>query len=178
MLAYGAEERPRRGYVVAAGVGLAALVVGFLVGTRMGAPATPEVAPAAPQAPTDAPTRSGLDIDAVAAGVVTPVKGRPGDFRVSLFNTGSVNVTATVVALPGWAPPLSDTRASTIAPRSWGTVRFSAPPDCLTYPADVRVVHVRLWTDEGVDNRVAPLAEPARALREHYEEMCDPPPTR
>ena len=181
-LAYGAEETPQRRNLALAGAGAAGLVVGFLAGTQAGpstAPvADPVVVPARPAAPTDGPTRAGKVIEPVAAGVVRPVAGEPSVFEVSLFNAGRQQLTATVVSVPGWAPALTDTRASDLAPRSWGTVRFSAPPDCLTYPAEVRVVHVRLWTDQGVDNQIVPLSEPASALREHFAQMCDPPPTR
>jgi hypothetical protein len=152
--------------------------VGFLVGIQTAPTATPVTEPAGPTAPTDAATGAGPAMDPVAAGIVTAIPRQPDGFRLSLFNTGSVEITATVVSLPGWAPPLVDTRATTIAPRSWGQVRFGAPPDCLTYPAEVRVVHVRFWTDDGVANKVVPLSQPARALRDHYDVRCAPPPTR
>lgn len=186
MLAYGAEEAPHRRGLALAAAGAAGLVVGFLAGAQTGPTTepvsdpvvTPAGASAGPVAPTDGPARAGRGIDPVAAGVVRAVPGEPSSFEVSLFNGGHAQVTATVVSLPGWSPPLTDTRASQIAARSWAWVRFSAPPDCLTYPAQVRVVHVRLWTDDGVDNQVVPLSQPARALREHFEDRCDPPPSR
>lgn len=62
---------------------------------------------------------------------------------------------APVAEPAGWSSPLTDTRAATIAGRSWGRIGFSAPPDCMTYPADVRVVHVRIWTDS--DTLTRPL---------------------
>lgn len=177
VLAHGEDEPSRRPTGLLAVVAGAGLVVGFLVGTRMVPAAVPVTEPAGATAPTDAATGAG-GMDPVAAGVVSTVPGAPSSFKVSLFNTSADDITATVVSLPGWSPPLTDTRASTIAGRSWGLLRFSASPDCMTYPADVRVVHVRIWTDAGVANRVVPLSQPARVLREHYEELCAPPPTR
>ncbi len=185
VLAYGAEEAPRRRSLAVAGFGAAGLVVGFLAGVQAGPGSAPagepgDAAVTLPRAvaPTDGPTRGGRLIPPVAAGLVTALPEQPSTFEVSLFNSGRKQLTVAVISLPGWAPPLTDTRASDIAPRSWGAVRFSAPPDCLTYPAEVRVVHVRLWTDDGVDNQIVPLSRPARVLRDHFEELCDPPPPR
>jgi hypothetical protein len=178
VLAHGAEEPARRSPALLAVVAGASLVVGYLAGTRLAPAAVPVTEPAGAVAPTDAATGAGPGMDPVAAGIVSRVQGEPWSFRVSLFNTGDDDITATVVSLPGWTPPLTDTRASAIAGRSWGMVRFSAPPDCMTYPGDVRVIHIRIWTDSGVANRVVPLSQPARVLRDHYEERCAPPPTR
>ncbi len=178
VLAHGDDEPPRRPYGLLVAVAAAGLVVGFVAGTRTVPETAPAGAPAAPTAPTDAATGAGPGPEPVAAGIISKVPRTPSTFSVSLFNTGTDDITATVVSLPGWTPPLSGTRASTIAGRSWGLVRFSAPPDCMTYPADVRVVHVRVWTDAGVANMVVPLSQPARVLREHYQELCAPPPTR
>ena len=178
VLAHGEDEPARRPPGLLAVVAGASLVIGFLAGTRLAPEAVPVTEPAGAVAPTDAATGAGPGMDPVAAGVITKVPGTPWGFQVSLFNTGADDITATVVSLPGWSPPLTDTRASTIAGRSWGMIGFSAPPDCMTYPADVRVVHVRIWTDSGVANRVVPLSQPARTLREHYLKFCDPPPTR
>lgn len=176
MLSYGADAPPRGPRTLLVGVAAAGLVLGLLAGTRLdleGADA-PSAAAAGPAAADEGPADS-----VVAAGVVTPATTAHGaGFEVPVFNSGAENVTATVVALPGWAPPLTDTRATTIAPASWGVLRFSAPPDCLTYPAEVRVVHVRIWTDAGAENRIVPLSRPARALRARFDRMCDPPPTR
>lgn len=178
VLAHGDEEPSRRSPALLAVVAGACLVVGYLAGSRLAPSPVPVTEPAGAVAPTDAATGAGPALDPIAAGIVDRVPDEPSGFRVSLFNTGEDGITATVVSLPGWSPPLTDTRASSIAGRSWGTVRFSAPPDCMTYPADVRVVHVRIWTDSGVANRVVPLSQPARVLRDHYEELCAPPPTR
>lgn len=109
----------------------------------------------------------------VAAGAVAKLGPSASDaFRVSLFNSADENITATVVALPGWAPRLSGTRPTTIAPRSWGVVRFSAPVDCRTYPATVRVVHVRVKSAEDVAQRIVPLSEPAAVLLDHHDAVC------
>ena len=164
MLSYGRERAPRRPPPLLAGglVGLAAgLALGFVVGSR---PMTPDGAAASEEAGRVPP---------VAAGAVAKLgAAESDDFRVSLFNSADENITATVVALPGWAPRLSGTRPTTIAPRSWGVVRFSAPVDCRTYPATVRVVHVRVRSPEGVAQRIVPLAEPADDLKKHHEAVC------
>jgi hypothetical protein len=148
-------------------VGLAAgVVLGFVAGTGVN---TSDEAVASNEAGSVPP---------VAAGAVTWVVPGPegsvesDDFQVSLFNSSDENVAATVVALPGWAPRLTDAEPTTIAPRSWGVVGFSAPPDCRTYPATVRVVHVRIRSAEGVAQRIVPLAEPADDLQEHHEAVC------
>lgn len=178
VLAHGEDEPPRRPLGLLAAVAGTGLVIGLLAGIRLAPQSAPVAEPAGPVAPTDSATGAGPAMDPVAAGVITKAPHAPWTFQVSLFNTGADDITATVVSLPGWSSPLTDTRAATIAGRSWGRIGFSAPPDCMTYPADVRVVHVRIWTDSGVANRVAPLAQPARTLREHYMRFCDPPPTR
>jgi hypothetical protein len=169
VLSYGSERPPRRpprllvGGVVGGLVGLAVgAALGFVVGSR---PVTSDDAAASDEAGRVPP---------VAAGAVAKLAGPSGadDFRVSLFNSADENITATVVALPGWAPRLSGTRPTTIAPRSWGVVRFSAPVDCRTYPATVRVVHVRVRSAESVAQRIVPLSEPAEVLLDHHEAVC------
>ncbi len=146
-------------------VGLAAgAVLGFVVGTGVNS------------SDESVASDEGGRVPPVAAGAVTRVLGpaavESDDFQVSLFNSSDENVAATVVALPGWAPRLTDAEPTTIAPRSWGVVGFSAPPDCRTYPATVRVVHVRIRSAEGVAQRIVPLAEPADDLLEHHEAVC------
>jgi hypothetical protein len=168
VLSYGRERPPRRPPPLLVGglVGLAAgAVLGFVAGTGV---STSDEAVASDE---------GERVPPVAAGAVTRALGPAGsvesdDFQVSLFNSADENVAATVVALPGWAPRLTDAEPTTIAPRSWGVVGFSAPPDCRTYPATVRVVHVRIRSAEGVAQRIVPLAEPADDLQEHHEAVC------
>lgn len=161
VLAYGGDRPPRRLPRVLVG-GVAGLAVGVALGVVVGDRA---------DTPTQAGTPSEKDRPpTVAAGTVSRTGG--SGFRVSLFNAGEENLAVTVVALPGWAPRLTESQKTTIAPRSWGAVRFKAPVDCSTYPAAVRVVHIRIDDPDGVVNRVVPLAEPAEVLRRHHEAAC------
>ena len=91
-----------------------------------------------------------------------------------LFNAGHEQITTTVVALPGWAAKLTSTVPTAIAPRSWGVVSFLAPPDCGTYPSDVRVVQIRVRTAAGLTDQIVPLPEPAEALQDYHLAVCGP----
>jgi hypothetical protein len=167
-MTYGSDTPPRRVPAVLVAVAVVCLVVGFLVGTRVDQPAP------SPQDPPPA------DVS-VAAGAVTQATGR-GDgagFAVPVFNPGSVEVTATVVGLPGWTPPLGGSTPTVIPPHGWALVPFSAPGDCGTYPATVSSVRLRLDSVAGMDQREVALPEPADVLRAHHDAVCLPklPPT-
>jgi hypothetical protein len=163
VVSYGNDTPPRRVRTMLVLVALAALAVGFLVGSQTGQPpATPDEA-----AQTALP---------VAAGAVATAAGR-GDgagFEVPVFNPSDVEVTATVIGLPGWSPPLGGSAPTVVPPHGWAVVPFSAPGDCSTYPATVSSVRLRLDSVAGVDQRDVPLPEPAQVLRVHHDAVCLP----
>jgi len=169
VLSYGGDEPSRRPPVVLLAVAVvclaAGLAAGFYAGSRTEAPPS---ATSSRTAPAVKPQ--------IAAGAITKFNG-PLDnrgFRVSLFNAGHEQITTTVVALPGWASKLTSTVPTAIAPRSWGVVSFLAPPDCGTYPSDVRVVQIRVRTAVGLTDQIVPLPEPAEALQDYHLAVCGP----
>lgn len=169
VLSYGGDEPARRPPVVVLAVAVACLAVGLAAGFYAGN--RTEASPAA----TPSKTAPAFEPQ-VAAGAITKFNG-PLDnrgFRVSLFNSGHEQITTTVVALPGWAAKLTSTVPTAIAPRSWGVVSFLAPPDCGTYPSDVRVVQIRVRTAAGLTDQIVPLPEPAEALQDYHLAVCGP----
>jgi hypothetical protein len=179
VLSHGDERPARRTPVLLRWVATVALAVGFAAGALVDGPwradpvAQPGQEAAAPKATPGAPRRPAAV--PVVAGLVTKVGPAESDrgFRVSLFNTTDETITATVVALPGWLPELREKKATTIPPRSWGLVPFTTVATCRAYPAPVRVVHVRVWTDTGSREGLAPLSQPAKALQDHFAAVCD-----
>lgn len=166
VLSYGRERPPRRPPPLLVG-GLVGLVVGAVLGFVLGS---------RPMTSSDAAaSEEDGRVPMVAAGEVRKLPG-PAEakrFGVTLFNTGGESVTVTVLALPGWAPRLTATRPTTIAPRSWVKVHFSTDVDCRTSPSTVRVVRVRVRSADGVTDRIVPLAEPADALTARHEHFCE-----
>ena len=169
VLSYGGDEPARRPSALVLAVAVACLAVGLAAGFYAGN--RTEASPAA----TPSKTAPAFEPQ-VAAGAITKFNG-PLDnrgFRVSLFNAGHEQITTTVVALPGWAAKLTSTVPTAIAPRSWGVVSFLAPPDCGTYPSDVRVVQIRVRTAAGLTDQIVPLPEPAEALQDYHLAVCGP----
>jgi len=169
VLSYGDDEPQRRPRVVLLVVAVVCLAVGLAAGFYAGS--RPE-APSSASAPKGPPAVE----PQVAAGAITKFNG-PLDnrgFRVSLFNAGHEQIVTKVVALPGWAANLTSTVPTAIAPRSWGVVSFLAPPDCGTYPSDVRVVQIRVRTETGLSDQIVPLPEPAEALQDYHLAVCGP----
>jgi hypothetical protein len=171
VLSYGGDEPPRRPSRQLLGVAAAGLLVGFgaglLAGDRTDPPATAAKGPE--------PTDTAHETARVAAGAVRKFGPPVGDELVlSVFNWGDRKVAAEVASLPGWRLRLTRTEPASVAPRSWGQLRFSAPVTrCGSYPGDIRVVVLRIATDRGAETQVVPLAESAHAvLQERYDAAC------
>jgi len=175
VLSHGDERPARRTAVLLGWVAASALLVGFAAGATIDGPWRTDAGDradevAVPRA-TLAPRPPAVPVVAGVVSKVGPARSERG-FRVSLFNTSDETVTAAVVSLPGWLPELREKKATTIAPRSWGLVPFKTVASCEAYPAPVRVVHVRIWTDRGSRDGLASLSQPAKALQEHYAALC------
>jgi hypothetical protein len=162
VLSFGADGPSRGSRVLVLVVAAACLAIGFVAGARWD-----RSAPGPPSEMTAA-------VSPVAAGTVTKLTDDRADrrFQLRLFNPGERSISATVVALPGWAGPLAGTAPSRVPAGSWGMVSFEAPRDCGASPWDVRVVQLRLRSAHAVGDQVVPLQEPAFALRDHFTTIC------
>jgi hypothetical protein len=175
VLAYGGDEPPRRlPLAVPLGVGLACLVVGLLIGTRLdvGDATSSGAPPAAGDSDPDA--SDAPEVPPVAAGAITKLGPHEDSvFLLAVYNEGDEEVVATLAALPGWVPPVTRVVPTAVGPHSWAHVTFETRPDCGIYPGTVRSVRLQVRGEDGPADLIALLPQPAQALRDHHDATCD-----
>jgi len=149
-------------------VGVVGLAAGWLVGTQgevLGWPGGPEAS-----APSE--------LIALAGAVEkTDRRGEAGpQFDLPVFNQGAQDFTVEKVVFEGLPGSVGDVEAIDVAAGQWGTIAFSAPPDCAqVVPDELPSVRLTVRGASGpATERTMPLPHGGRMLVDYLHLLCAP----